>query len=84
MFVIDPWADKNAIADALKVGLPVVALCDTNNQCNNIDLVVPCNNKGRKSLGLFFYLFAREYMLAKKMIKSEDEMEYKLEDFLDD
>lgn len=84
MVVIDPWADKNAIQDALKVGIPVIGLCDTNNQCNNIDLVIPCNNKGRKSLGLFFYLFAKEYMTAKGMIKSEEEMKHNIDEFTED
>ncbi|PIN69967.1 30S ribosomal protein S2, partial [Candidatus Woesearchaeota archaeon CG11_big_fil_rev_8_21_14_0_20_43_8] len=48
----DSWPDRNAIKDATKIGIPIVALCDTNNQANNIDLVVPCNNKGKKSMGL--------------------------------
>lgn len=82
--VVDAWADKNALDDALKIGIPVIALCDTNNQCNNVDLVVPCNNKGRKSLGLFFYLFAREYAIKRGLIKSEEDLQYKLEEFLDD
>src|SRR3989338_2647357 len=60
--VCDPWPDRNAVADAAKVGIPIVALCDTNNQSNNIDLVVPCNNKGKKSVGLLFYLVAEKYM----------------------
>jgi len=84
MLVVDAWADKNAILDAMNMGIVVVALCDTNNQTNNIDLVVPCNNKGRKSLGLFFYLLAREYMLARNMIKSADEMSIKVEQFTED
>ena len=46
ILVVDSWPDRNAINDALIVGLPVIALCDTNNQSNNIDLVIPCNNKG--------------------------------------
>ena len=60
MLVTDPWPDKNAVKDAVRVGIPVVALCDTNNESNYIDLVVPCNNKGKKSLGLFFYILAKE------------------------
>ncbi|MBS3122893.1 30S ribosomal protein S2 [Candidatus Woesearchaeota archaeon] len=70
----DSWPDRNAITDALIVGIPVIALCDTNNQSNKIDLVVPCNNKGKKSLGLLFYIFARDYMLKKGMIKSPEEV----------
>lgn len=65
VLVTDSWPDRNVINDAIKIGIPVIALCDTNNQSNNIDLVVPCNNKGKKSLGLFFYILAREYMKNK-------------------
>ncbi|MFT7615904.1 MAG: small subunit ribosomal protein S2 [Candidatus Woesearchaeota archaeon] len=84
MIVVDAWADRNALRDAIKVGIPVIGLCDTNNQCTNIDLVVPCNNKGRKSLGLYFYLMAREYLLAKGKIKDEKELTVALEEFLED
>jgi len=82
--VTDSWPDRNAINDALHVGIPVVALCDTNNQANNIDLVIPCNNKGKKSLGLLFYIFAREYMKAHDMIKDEKEMKFSVEQFMEE
>lgn len=84
LIVVDPWPDKNAIMDAVKVGIPVIALCDTNNESNFIDLVVPCNNKGKKSLGLFFWVLAREYLKNKGLIKSEEEMKATLEDFTPD
>ncbi len=84
LFVVDPWPDKNAVMDAVKVGVPVVALCDTNNESNYIDLVVPCNNKGKKSLGLFFYLLALGYSKKKGLIKSNEEFKYTLEDFTEE
>jgi small subunit ribosomal protein S2 len=67
MLVTDAWPDRNAVQDAIKVGIPVIALCDTNNQANNIDLVVPCNNKGKKSLGLFFFILTKMYLEKRGM-----------------
>jgi len=84
VFVTDSWPDKNAILDAIKIGIPVIALCDTNNQSNNIDLVVPCNNKGKKSLGLFFWVLAREYLIKRGVIGNANDFKEKIEDFSDE
>lgn len=81
LLVVDAWPDRNAIRDATKVGVPVLALCDTNNQANNIDLVIPCNNKGKKSLGLFFHILATQYMRERGMLARDKELEYSVDDF---
>jgi len=84
MVVTDSWPDRNAIKDAMQIGIPVIGLCDTNNQTNEIDLVVPCNNKGKKSLGLLFYILAREYLQRKGMIKKDAEPPFSVEDFTEE
>ncbi|MFP4403030.1 MAG: 30S ribosomal protein S2 [Candidatus Woesearchaeota archaeon] len=84
LFTTDSWPDRNAVNEALQIGIPVIALCDTNNQSNNIDLVIPCNNKGKKSLGVLFYVLTKEYMLKRGMIKSEEEFKYTHDDFSDE
>jgi len=81
LFVTDPWPDKNAVEDAAKLGIPVIALCDTNNEANNLDLIVPCNNKGKKSLGLIFWILAKEYLKAKGKIKSDKDIGISLDEF---
>ena len=81
IFVTDPFPDKNLVEDAAKIGIPVIALCDTNNELNNIDLVIPCNNKGKKSLGLIFYILAREYQRNRGIINSNDEFTPKIDEF---
>jgi len=73
--IVDSWPDRNVIKDAMRVGIPIMALCDTNNQSNYIDLVVPCNNKGKKSLGLIFYLLAREYLRERGLLDKDKELE---------
>ena len=84
VLVVDTWADRNAMLDANKVGIPVIALCDTNNQSNNIDLVIPSNNKGKKSLGLFFWILAREYLKKRGILKANDEFKESLEEFTEE
>ena len=64
LMICDPWLDKNALNDAKNIGLPVVGVCDTNNHTANIDVLIIGNNKSNKSLGLFFWLLAREYIKA--------------------
>jgi small subunit ribosomal protein S2 len=61
LVAVDAWPDRNAISDAKKMGIPVAALCDTNNTDFNINFVMPANNKGKKSLGLLFWVLAKEY-----------------------
>ncbi|MBI2668129.1 30S ribosomal protein S2 [Candidatus Woesearchaeota archaeon] len=84
VLVTDPYPDKNAIRDAVRVGIPVISLCDTNNEANYIDLVVPMNNKGKKSLALLFFILAKEYLKSKDIIKKDSEFKYVLEDFTPD
>jgi len=81
VLVTDSWPDRNVVMDANKIGTPVIALCDTNNQANFIDLVIPANNKGKKSLGLLFYLLTVEFMKKKGMLKEGQEQEFTVDDF---
>jgi len=73
----DPLSDYQALKEALNSRIPIIALCDTFNETRNIDLAIPCNNKGRKSLGLIYWLLAREILKNR----GEKEFKYKLEDF---
>ncbi|MBI1969754.1 30S ribosomal protein S2 [Candidatus Woesearchaeota archaeon] len=75
LLVTDAWPDRNAVLDAKKMGIPVIGLCDTNNQSNDIDLVVPCNNKGKKSLGLIFWILAKEYLEKRNLGKLKEPVE---------
>lgn len=80
--VTDPWPDKDAVRDAVSIGATVLALCDTNNESTYVDLVIPCNNKGKKSLGLFFYILAREYLKSRGLVKDDKDMKIPMEEFL--
>jgi small subunit ribosomal protein S2 len=81
VIISDPWLEKQVINDAVKADIPIIALCDTNNTTENVDLVIPCNNKGNKSLSLIYYVLAREYLRNKGTIQKTAELDIPLKDF---
>ncbi len=72
VIVCDPRGEKEAIREANMMNIPVVALLDTENSANGVDLIVPMNNKGRKSLALFFWILTREFLLKQGKIEGYD------------
>ena len=60
LVVTDPIGDSQAVTEAVTVGIPVIAMCDSNNSVSNVDLVVPTNNKGRRALSVVYWLLANE------------------------
>jgi small subunit ribosomal protein S2 len=78
---VDPLVDDNAIKEAKKKRIPVVALCDTFNEASDVDLVLPVNNNGKKSLALIFMLLAREILKKKGKLKKDSDFKYTIEDF---
>ncbi len=81
VLVVDPLIDKQAVEEAKKRRLPIVALCDTFNEPVDVDLIIPANNNGRKSIALIFMLLAREILRKRKKIKDNKDFKYTLKDF---
>ncbi len=79
--VTDPKADEQAVIEASAIGIPVVALCDTDNIISKVDLVIPANNKGRKALASVFWLLARQLLRERKEITADGEIAAKIDDF---
>ncbi len=80
ILLTDPIGDHQTLEEAVTAGIPVVALCDTNNLTKYVDLVIPVNNKGRKSLALTYWLLAREILKARGDLESDEEFELQPED----
>ncbi|MBI4019399.1 MAG: 30S ribosomal protein S2 [Candidatus Aenigmarchaeota archaeon] len=76
LIITDPLEDKQAMTEALQMRIPIVGLADTFNETSYIDFVLPCNNKGKKSLALVFWLLSR---LIKE--KRGEAFDMKMEDF---
>ena len=81
IIVTDPVADGQAIKEATDKRIPIVAICDTYNDLEFIDLVIPANNKGKKSIGLLYYLLAREILRARGEIKKNEDFKPTLDEF---
>lgn len=81
LIATEPEGDAQAIEEATRTRIPVIALCSTNNSTENIDFVIPVNNKGRKSLALVYWLLARETMKELGIIKKDEEFKHSAEDF---
>ncbi|MBO4797933.1 MAG: 30S ribosomal protein S2 [Candidatus Methanomethylophilaceae archaeon] len=81
LVVTDPAADKQALNEALNLGIPIVALCDANNETRNVDLVIPTNNKGRRALACIYWVLAREVLVARGALKDPADSTYEIDDF---
>lgn len=81
IIVTDPLADIQALHEAKNIGIPVVGLCDTNNELKYLDIVIPTNNKGRRALALVYWLLTRAIMKEQGKIKSYDDFKPTVEDF---
>jgi len=81
VIVTDPLADVQALHEAKNIGIPVVGLCDTNNETKYLDLVIPTNNKGRRALALVYWLLTRAILKEQGKIKSYDDFKPVVEDF---
>ncbi|NJE61680.1 30S ribosomal protein S2 [Thermococcus sp. 21S7] len=81
LIVTDPRADHQAMKEAIEIGIPIVALVDTENFLSYVDVAIPTNNKGRKALALIYWILAREVLYNRKEIESREDFKVPVEDF---
>jgi small subunit ribosomal protein S2 len=81
LLVSDPRADSQPIKEASLIGIPVVALCSTDNDFAGIDLVIPTNNKGRKALATIYWLLARQILRERGELALNQELNVSIEEF---
>ena len=81
VIVTDPSMDQQAVIEATQVGVPVIAICDTDNLTENVDVVIPANNRGRKALAAVMWLLSRSVLQHSGKLSSDESMSYSIEDF---
>ena len=81
LVVTDPAADQQALREAMNVGIPILGLCDANNDTRFVDLVIPTNNKGRRALATVYWLLTREVLKARGQIESDEGFTQTIDDF---
>ena len=77
----DPAADAQAFREATNIKIPVIAMCDSNNLTKNVDIVIPGNNKGRRSLALIYWLLSREILRIRGELAADEALEATIADF---
>lgn len=81
VIVTDPKTDLQAINESAAIGVPVIALCDTDNSFTNIDFVIPVNNKGKRALATVFWLLARQVLRERGEIGTDEDLSISIDDF---
>ena len=81
LLVTDPAADEQALREGLNVGIPIVGICDANNETRFVDLVIPSNNKGRRALATVYWLLTREILRARGVIQADEDFKLTVEEF---
>jgi len=81
IIVSDPKADVQAVKEASTVGIPVVALCSTDNDFSYVDLAIPTNNKGRRALAVIYWLLARQILRERGEVPPDGDISQSIDDF---
>ncbi|MEM1874180.1 MAG: 30S ribosomal protein S2 [Candidatus Hadarchaeales archaeon] len=81
LVITDPLADEQPLREAAEIMIPTVGICDSDNETSDIDLIIPANNKSRKSLALVYWLLARQFLIERGDVTKDKPFTIKVEDF---
>jgi small subunit ribosomal protein SAe len=74
LILTDPRIDFNALKESSYVNIPIISLCNTDNNLQYVDCAIPCNNRSKKSLAMVYWLLTREVLTLTGKLKQGEQL----------